>query len=163
MLNETTQWGRSLYRNRDVFIKVNKKGVCDTVSRVWFTWLSETTPWGTQCQHHPLHQSVGGTSLMRTESTLFLEPPAVPPIALPFDWSHQRNYIVLGNEPLLFSLSSFVQRNGDIRCRYVAFIAIVPTDTCPAIAFVLLHNSQYLPLLHSDGPFTGACVTAKRH
>lgn len=100
---------------------------------------------------------------MRTESTLFLEPPAVPPIVLPFDWSHWRNYIVLGNEALFFSLSSFVQRNGDIRCRYVAFIAIVPTDTCPAIAFVLLHHSQYLPLLHSDGPFTGTCVTAKRH
>lgn len=108
-----------------------------------------------------------GTSLMRPESTLFLdpllEPPAVPPIALPFDWSHWRNYIVLGSDSFFFSLSSFVQRNGDIRCRYVALIAIVPTDACPAISFVFFHYSQYLPLLHSNGPFTGTLITEKMH
>lgn len=103
---------------------------------------------------------------MRLESTLFLdpllEPPAVPSIVLAFDWSHCRNYMVLGSESFFFSLSSFVKRNGDIRRRYVALVTIVPTDTCPAISFVFFHYSQYLPLLHSNGPFTGTLRTEKK-
>lgn len=99
-----------------------------------------------------------GTSLMRTESTWFLDPLLGKPIVLPVCRSHWRNYIVLGSEGFFFSLS-FVQRNSHIRCRYVALVPVVPADTRPAISFVLFHYSQYLPLLHSDGPFTGTCMT----
>lgn len=95
---------------------------------------------------------------MRTESTLFLDPLLGKPIVLPVARSHWRSYIVLGIEGFFFSLS-FVQRNGDIRCRYVALVPVVPADTRPAISFVLFHYSQYFPLLHSDGPFTGTCMT----
>lgn len=51
---------------------------------------------------------------------------------------------------------SFFQVDGDVGCRYVPFIPIVPTDTRPAVPFVLLYHGQHLPLLHWDGPFTGA-------
>lgn len=94
---------------------------------------------------------------MRAESTWFLDPLLGKPIVLPVARSHWRNYIVLGSEGFFFSLS-FVQRNGDIRCRYVALVPVVPADARPAISFVLFHYSQYLPLLHSDGPFTGTCI-----
>lgn len=93
---------------------------------------------------------------MRAESTWFLDPLLGKPIVLPVARSHWRNYIVLGSEGFFFS---FVQRNGDIRCRYVALVPVVPADARPAISFVLFHYSQYLPLLHSDGPFTGTCMT----
>lgn len=91
-----------------------------------------------------------------------LEIPAVPPVVLwlLFDWSHWRNCIQFNEVIVSFSLihsGSFVEGDGDVRCRYVAFIPIVPTNTSPSISFVLLYYSQYLPLLHRDGPFTGTC------
>lgn len=51
---------------------------------------------------------------------------------------------------------SFVQGDGDVGGGNVAFVSVAPSDAGPAVAFVLLHHGQLLPLLHGDGPFTGA-------
>lgn len=51
---------------------------------------------------------------------------------------------------------SFVQADGDVGRGNVALVAVAPADAGPAVAFVLLHHGELLPLLHGDGAFTGA-------